>query len=95
MRKGVYYLKPTQLTDNVVILHQMIYGIDQYEPSESEISKYIQLIFKEKHLIGIDRKLFNGCYSMVRKYVPRGKKLHREDGDDIASNLHNLLGVFV
>lgn len=47
MHKGVYYLKPTQLTDNVVILHQMIYGIDQYEPSDrvKEISKYIQRHF--------------------------------------------------
>lgn len=33
MYNGIYYLKPKHLTDNVIMMHQLIYGIDQYEPS--------------------------------------------------------------
>ncbi len=47
MRGGVYYLKPTNLTDNVIIMHQMIYGIDDYEPSDTvkKISEQIRRRF--------------------------------------------------
>lgn len=41
---GVYYLKPNTLKDNIVMMHELIYGIDSYDPSERavEISRNIQ-----------------------------------------------------
>jgi len=41
---GIYYLKPNTLKDNIIMLHELIYGIDSYDPSERavEISNTIQ-----------------------------------------------------
>lgn len=41
---GIYYLKPNTLKDNVILLHEYIFGIDSYEPSSTvkEISNNIK-----------------------------------------------------
>jgi len=41
---GVYYLKPNTLKDNIIMLHELIYSVDSYDPSERavEISNMIQ-----------------------------------------------------